>query len=601
LYGGRIMKNSRRDFLKATGAGSALLATAGLATRPAAAQQQVPVEDNLLSGGGAPSGVTEQTFAEAEKLHGLEFTPSERSLMLSSVNDQVEAAKQIRALEIPNDGPAPANMFDPRLPQTKVPQDAAFRRSATTAPSMPGSATDIAYAPVSHLSHWVSSGQITSRRLTEIYLERIGRYDGQLHAFVTVTGELALAQADVADKEIAAGNYRGPLHGIPYGVKDLCDTKGIPTTWGATPYKERVPDSDAAVVRKLRDAGAVLLGKTTLGALAYDDLWWGGRTRNPWNTEEGSSGSSAGSGSSVASALVGFAIGTETLGSISSPSARNGVTGLRPTFGRVSRHGSMALCWSLDKIGPMCRAVEDTALVLDAIGGYDPKEAGSTNVPFNFDGTSDAKGSRLGYVPQWFDNEAIGDQGRHMLDTAEKAGMELVEISLPEWPYGAMLPVLLVEAAAAMEELTLSGRDDLLRLQASENWPNTFRLARFVSAVDLIQMNRFRRQVMEMAHEKFEEVDGIIGPSNDTPMSLITNYTGHPAITIRGGLINTRTRRDSIGGDLDFDGPPSDKLYEVPVSLTIWGPLYEDGRVCSIGMALEKEFGIAAKRPPGFS
>jgi len=563
------MRNSRRDFLKATGAGSAFLVTAGLATRPSAAQQQVPAEDNLLSGGGAPAGVTEQTFAEAEKLHGLEFTPSERRLMLTSVNDQVEAAKQIRALEIPNDGPAPANMFNPRLPQTKIPQNATFRRSAETVPSIPGNATDIAYAPVTHLSHWISSGQITSRRLTEIYLERIGRYDGQLHAFVTVTGELALAQADAADQEIAAGNYKGPLHGVPYAVKDLCDTKGIRTTWGATPYKERIPEADAAVVSKLREAGAVLLGKTTLGALAYDDLWWGGRTRNPWNTEEGSSGSSAGSGSSVASALAGFAIGTETLGSISSPSARNGVTGLRPSFGRVSRHGSMALCWSLDKIGPMCRSVEDTALVLDAIGGYDPNEAGSTNVPLDFDGTSDTKGSRLGYIAQWFDNEEFGDQGQHMLDTAEKAGM--------------------------------SGRDDMLRLQAAENWPNTFRLARFVSAVDLLQMNRFRRQVMEMMHDKMAGVDAIIGPSNVTPMSLITNYTGHPAITIRGGFIKTKTRRDGIGGDLDFDGPTSEKIYEVPVSMSIWGPLYEDGRVCSIGMALEKAFGIAERRPPGFS
>jgi len=244
------MRNSRRDFLKATGAGSAFLVTAGLATRPSAAQQQVPAEDNLLSGGGAPAGVTEQTFAEAEKLHGLEFTPSERRLMLTSVNDQVEAAKQIRALEIPNDGPAPANMFNPRLPQTKIPQNATFRRSIGTAPSMPGNATDIAYAPVTHLSHWISSGQLTSRRLTETYLERIGRYDGQLHAFVTVTGELALAQADAADQEIAAGDHKGPLHGIPYAVKDLCDTKGTRTTWGATPYKGRIAEADAAVARK---------------------------------------------------------------------------------------------------------------------------------------------------------------------------------------------------------------------------------------------------------------------------------------------------------------------------------------------------------------
>ena len=594
------MKKSRRDFLKATGAGSAMLVSNALIGRQAVAQQQVPVEDSLLSGGGAPVGVSEQTFAEAEKLYGLEFTSSERSLMLTSVNDQIEAAKQIRALEIPNDGPAPATMFNPRLPQTKVPDRAMFQRSAGSTPSMPTNTTDIAYAPVTHLSDWIDSGQITSRRLTEIYLERIDRYDGQLHAFVTVTGDLALAQADIADREIAAGMRKGPLHGIPYGVKDLCDTKGIPTTWGATPYKDRVAERDATVVSKLCEAGAVLLGKTTLGALAYDDLWWGGRTRNPWNTEEGSSGSSAGSGSSVAAALSGFAIGTETLGSISSPSERNGVTGLRPTFGRVSRHGAMALCWSLDKIGPMCRAAEDTALVLDAIGGYDPKDAGSTQVPFSFDGTSDLNGARLGYVPQWFDTEAIGDQGKHMLESATTAGFNLVEISLPDWPYGAMLPVLLVESAAAMEELTLSGRDDLLRLQAAENWPNTFRLARFVSAVDLLQMNRFRRQVMEMMHEQFESVHAIIGPSNATPMSLITNYTGHPAITIRGGFIETKTRRDGIGSDLDFDGPVTEKMYEVPISLSIWGPLYEDGRVCRFGMALEKALGIAAKRPPDF-
>jgi len=261
----------------------------------------------------------------------------------------------------------------------------------------------------------------------------------------------------------------------------------------------------------------------------------------------------------------------------------------------------MALCWSLDKIGPMCRTAEDSALVLNTIGGYDPRDAGSTDVPFSFDGTTDPEGSRLGYIPQWFDNEASGDQGTRMLETAEKAGMQLVEIALPDWPYGAMLPVLLVESAAAMEQLTVSGQDDLLRLQAAENWPNTFRLARFVSAVDLLQMNRFRRQVMEMMHEKFEDVHAIIGPANDTPMSLITNYTGHPAITIRGGFIKTKTRRDGIGGDLDFDGPPSENIYEVPVSLTVWGPLYEDGRVCRIGMALEKAFGIAARRPPGFS
>lgn len=594
------MKKSRRDFLKVAGASSTVLMTEALSSKRVDAQQIEP-EDNLLSGGGAPIGVTAQTFAEAEKLQGLEFTPVERRLMLSSVNDQVEAVKRIRALKLPNDGPAPANFFNPRLPQTKVPEIARFRRSAERVPTLPTEDADIAYAPVTHLSHWIKSGQITSMRLTEIYLERIGRYDHQLHAFVTITAELARVQAQEADDEIAAGEYKGLLHGIPYGVKDLCNTNGIPTTWGATPYKDRVPDYDAAVVRVLREAGAVLLGKTALGALAYDDLWWGGRTRNPWNTEEGSSGSSAGSGSAVAAALSAFAIGTETLGSISSPSERNGVTGLRPTFGRVSRHGSMALCWSLDKIGPMCRTAEDCAIVLNVIGGYDPLDAGSSNIPFHFDGSSSVKGSRLGYIPQWFDGEELNGQGRNMLDAVENAGMQLVEISLPDLPYDAMLPVLLVEASAAMEQLTLTGADDMLRLQAAENWPNTFRLARFVSAVDFLQMNRFRRQVMEMMHEKFESVEGIVGPSNSTPMSLITNFTGHPAMTIRAGFVHTETRRDGIGGDLDFDGPASRKVYEVPNSLTIWGPLYEDGRVSSIGIALEKVFGLVARRPAEFS
>ena len=595
------MKHSRRRFLKVSGAGSATILASGLVTSPSKAQQELPLEDSLLSGGGAPAGVTDNTFAEAEKLFGLEFTPSERSLMLTSVNDQVEAASRIRALKMPNDGPAPATMFDPRLPQTKVPPQASFRRSSEDLPPVPGNDTDIAYAPVSQLAEWISSKTISSRRLTEIYLERINEHDPELHAFITVTEDQALAEADVADQEIATGINRGPLHGIPYGVKDLCDTDGVLTTWGATPYKDRVATRDATVVSKLREAGAVLLGKTTLGALAYDDLWWGGRTRNPWNTEEGSSGSSAGSGSSVAAALAGFSIGTETLGSIASPAARNGVTGLRPTFGRVSRYGVMTLCWSLDKIGPMCRTAEDTALVLRAIGGYDPMDAGSSGVPLAFDGTADVTGLRLGYIPQWFENDATGDQGKRMLEIAKQAGMQLVEIALPEWPFDAMLPVLLVESAAAMEELTLSGRDDLLRLQKAENWPNTFRLARFVSAVDLLQMNRFRRQVMQMMHDIFEGVHAVIGPSNVTPMSLITNYTGHPAITIRSGFIRSKTRRDGLGGDLDFDGPPSEHVYEVPISMSIWGPLFEDGRVCRIGMEFEKAIGIADKRPPRFT
>jgi len=344
------------------------------------------------------SDIATETIAAAEQILGIAYTPAERLLMLDNLDGQIEAAQARRKLVFPNHLP-PASRFDPRLPGAPSPPP---RRplvlSARKTGPLPDSDEDIAFAPVTDLSRWIKSGAITSRRLTDIYLSRIEVLGPQLECFVTVTADLGRAQADAADALLRAGTYLGPLHGIPYGLKDLFDTKGILSSWGAEPYMNRVPDSDARVVERLRAAGAVLMGKTTLGALAYGDIWFGGKTRNPWNLNEGSSGSSAGSAAATAAGLAGFAIGSETLGSITSPSQRCGTTGLRPTFGRVPRTGAMALCWSLDKIGPICRSVEDTVLILDALNGPDQGDLGSLDVPFNFDATRSLEGVRMGYA-----------------------------------------------------------------------------------------------------------------------------------------------------------------------------------------------------------
>ena len=339
--------------------------------------------------------ITTADIAAAETLMGIEYTPAERELMVDNLDGQIKAAQAQREVIFPNSQP-PATTFDPRLPGTTAPtEQKPFGRSGRDPGPLPQAEEDIAFAPVTALSEWLKTGQISSRRLTEIYLSRLKKFDPQLKCVVTLTEDLALQQADAADQKLAAGTYLGPLHGVPYGLKDLFDTKGIATTWGAAPYKDRVAERDARIVERLRKAGAVLIAKTTLGALAFGDIWFDGTTRNPWNPEEGASGSSAGSATATAAGLVGFSIGTETLGSITSPSQRCGTTGLRPTFGRVSRSGAMALCWSLDKIGPICRSVEDTALVLQAINGHDPTDLSSLGVPFNFDATRPVKGCLL--------------------------------------------------------------------------------------------------------------------------------------------------------------------------------------------------------------
>ena len=548
----------------------------------------------------AEMGVTLANIEAAERVLGVSYTGAERALMLDNLEGQITAAIARRSVQLPNSA-QPALRFDPRLPGFSMPStQGSLTFSSPTAQALPQDDDDIAFAPATQLSHWIASGQITSRRLTEIYLARIDRYDPELECLATVTRELALAEADAADALTRAGVSLGPLHGIPYVLKDLFDTKGVVTGWGAEPYRDRVPDSDAAIVAKLRQAGAVLLGKSALGALAYNDVWYGGFTRNPWNLNEGSSGSSAGSASATAAGLCGFSIGTETLGSITSPSQRCGTTGLRPTFGRVSRIGGMALCWSLDKIGAICRSVEDNAMVLAAINGYDPADRGSIDAPFIFDATAELAGMRLGYLPEEFGPDADAVD-RHVLDVAGRLGVELVPVSLPDLPYHALLNILYAEAAASFEDLTLDDTDDTLTLQSAGAWPNIFRKSRFLSAVDHVQLDRLRYQVMVALDTVFGTVDAMIGPfSMAGPMLVASNFTGHPCLHMRAGFSELPTRLPMSFGTraAPADAVPEDApTFRVPQGISLWGKLFEEGPILSLGMALERELGIADIRP----
>jgi Asp-tRNA(Asn)/Glu-tRNA(Gln) amidotransferase A subunit family amidase len=544
--------------------------------------------------------ITLDTIEAAEKLVGVKYTRSERELMLDNLEGQIDAARARRSHLMPNTVPM-ASRFDPRLPGAVVPPSQRSLRWSVADPGpLPTRDEDIAYAPVKRLSQWIASGELTSRRLTEIYLARIEKYDPLLECFVTVTPELARAQADAADALLKAGTWLGPLHGVPYGLKDLFDTKGIATTWGAAPYRDRVPGGDARVVEMLRAAGAVLLGKTTLGALAYGDIWFGGKTRNPFNLNEGASGSSAGSASATAAGLCGFSIGTETLGSITSPSQRCGTTGLRPTFGRVSRAGAMALCWTLDKIGPICRSVEDCAMVLAAINGEDPGDRSSLGASFNFDAGAGIERMRLGYLPAAFEDPETTEVDRTTLEAARRLGIEVVEVALPDLPYGALIHSLFAEAAAAFEELTLTGRDDELVWQDKGAWPNAFRKARFLSAVDHVQLDRLRYQVMQALDNVFREVDAMIGPFMTGPMLVASNFTGHPCLHLRAGFLDTGVRTDpslaggklSVGREVD-----ESRKYTVPQGISLWSGLFDEGRLCNLGMALEAELGVAERRP----
>ncbi len=540
---------------------------------------------------------TSADIAAAERLVGVTYTAQERAQMLDNLEGQIAAAQARRVVDLPNASPM-ALRFDPRLPGFKMPTDSGVSVRAVDRP-LPTDDADIAFATLPELSSWIASGALTSRRLTEIYLTRIAALNPTLFCFATVTADLALSEADTMDGLTRKGQSLGPLHGVPYGLKDLFDTQDVVTGWGAEPYRDRVPDTDARIVTLLRAAGAVLLGKTTVGALAYNDIWYGGQTRNPWNPQEGASGSSAGSASATAAGLCGFSIGTETLGSITSPCQRCGTTGLRPTFGRVSRTGAMALCWSLDKVGPICRGVEDTALVLDALNGADTDDLGSIAAPFSYDAQRDISGLTLGYLPEAFGDGAT-DVDHAALTAAKELGVNVVETSLPDLPYDALMNIVYAEAAAAFEQLTLSDLDDTLTWQDPSAWPNIFRKARFLSAVDHVQLDRLRYLVMQAVDTLFRDVDALIGPFSTGPMLVASNFTGHPCLHLRAGFERHKTRRPGslAAGKLSAGAEgPAGETFLVPQGISIWGRLFDEGTILNIGRALEHKLDQSARTP----
>jgi Asp-tRNA(Asn)/Glu-tRNA(Gln) amidotransferase A subunit family amidase len=601
---------SRRSFFKA--ASLSLLGAAAMRSQaqtqnpPANSSQQVPPGSPPAFGTGPLVGpeVSPNTFAEAQKLVQVELTDSEREVAASSWRADMASLYERRtgprkiALE---SSLAPATKWDPMLPGLKmVPQRDQFIRSKSDPGPLPTNDEDIAFASVSRLSQWIEQRKLTSERLTNIYLQRLEKFDPTLHCVITLTRDHALQQAKQADAEIAAGKYRGPLHGIPYGAKDLLDTANIPTTYGAEPYRNRVPKEDAAVIKRLNDAGAVLVAKLSLGALALNDIWFGGQTMNPWLLEEGSSGSSAGPGAATAAGLVAFAMGSETGGSIIGPSMRCGLTGLRPTYGRVPRTGAMTLCWSLDKLGPMARHVEDAMLVLHAISGPDPGDLASVPSKLDFDAAASVKGLRVGYFPAWMKENPATDVDRAAVETVKSVGMTPVEVSIPDWPYDSLDLILFAEGAAAFEELTLSGDLNQLKVQVPDAWPNIFRQSRFLSAVDFVQCDRFRRKVAQEMARVFSQVDLLLVPSLRDEMLTITNFTGHPSLTFRAGFIEVSEARSDWAPDPKHPLPKFSPPRRVPHGVTLIGRLFDEGTIGRAGLALERAFNVAQERPKGF-
>ena len=601
------MPQSRREFLTYGSVGLLGAAIQAKAQTPAAQSPDAPPGTPTAFGTAPPVGpeVSSATFAEAEKLVQIEMTPADRATAAGNWRMQMAPLYERRtgphkiALESTL---APATQWNPMLPGIVKAEraDKSFVRSNDAPAPLPANEDEIAFAPVWQLSRWIEGRKLTSTRLTEIYLRRLERFDTKLHCVITLTREHALEQARQADAEIAAGKYRGPLHGIPWGAKDLLDTANIPTTYGAEPYRNRVPSADSAVVQRLNAAGAVLVAKLSLGALALNDIWFGGQTMNPWLLEEGSSGSSAGPGAAVAAGLVGFAIGSETGGSIVSPSMRCGVTGLRPTYGRVPRTGAMTLCWSLDKLGPMARSVEDTILVLNAISGPDPGDVASVPSHLSFHAGANVRGLRVGYFPGWMKESPATEVDRTALEVVKKLGMTPVEVAIPEWPYDSLNLILFAEGAAAFEELTMSGQLDQLKAQVPDAWPNCFRQSRFLSAVDFVQADRLRRKVAQEMARVFSEVELLLVPSLRDEMLVITNNTGHPSLTLRAGFVAVSEARSDWAPDPKHPLPKFSPPRRVPHGVTLIGRLFDEGTLCEAGLALEREFSVAREHPAGF-
>lgn len=509
--------------------------------------------------------ITPAVVAEAAKIIGLDFTLAERDSMTDNLVQARENYARIRTVPLPNQV-MPALDFNPLpagfSPETK---QQPFKLSPQGKVTLPANREELAFYSVTQLAALIRTRQISSEDLTKFFIERLKKYNEKLLCVVTLTEERALAEARRADEEIRAGRYKGILHGIPYGAKDLLAAKGYPTTWGSPIYKNQITDQDAAVVQRLQQAGAVLVAKLSVGELAWGDVWFGGTTRNPWNLNQGSSGSSAGSAAAVAAGLLPFAIGTETLGSIVSPSTVCGTTGLRPTYGRVSRQGCMALSWSMDKIGPIARTVEDCAVVFNAIYGPDSKDPHVRNYPFNYDGTKGIKGLRIGYVKADFERKyPFKSYDSLALIKMREMGMELVPIELPALPVRELTFILNCEASAAFDELTRNNLDDQMVRQVKNAWPNIFRMARFVPAVEYIQANRIRKLLIEEMAAKLQNIDVYVAPSWAGTNLTLTNLTGHPAVVVPNGFRNG-----------------------TPVSITFTGKPYGEGVLLRVAKAYQ--------------
>ena len=574
--------------------------------------------------------ITKEMIEAAAAVADVAISDDYKQMMLDNLNEQAKGYAAIYALHMPN-SVEPALLFDPVVSATKYETERKPERlSAAPNIATPKKLDELAFASVRELAELVRTKKVSSVALTEMYLERLKRYDPSLKFTVTLTEDRARAQAREADRDIAAGKYRGPLHGLPWGAKDLLAVKGYRTTWGAAGFETQTIDEDAVVVQRLDAAGAVLVAKLTLGALAEGDVWFGGKTRNPWNPAQGSSGSSAGPASATAAGCVAFSIGSETLGSISSPSTRCGCTGLRPTFGLVPRTGAMALSWSMDKLGPICRSVEDCALVLSVIHGPDGKDRAVKNAAFNWDAELDWKKLRVGYLKSDFERTpgaqedaqkeepAVSEEEKKKreeqrkrraafqerakydrrfseaaLTKIEEMGVTMIPVEMPKFPYDPMVAMLTAEAAAAFDELTRSGRDKLLTAQSADDWPNTFRSARFIPAVEYIQASRARRLAMDGVAKLFDMVDVIVAPTGSEQL-VITNLTGHPALILPNGFRGDDAPKppaEDNGDDDNIGGPGT------PVSLTFLGNLYREGELLAFARAYQEATGFHRKHP----
>ncbi len=623
----------RRDFLAVTGRfglASTLfpgilytLATQASPEASAQSKEQQPAEPDFPK-------ITPEMIDQAAALAAIVIPADDKAAMLDHLNQQRGSYIAIRKLDLPN-SVAPAFVFDPLPPGATVNTQHA-RPVYSKAPATltaPANLEDLAFESAMNLADLIRRRKISSANLTQMYLARLRRYNPVLHFNVTLTEDRALAHAREADADIAKGNYRGPLHGLPWGAKDLLAVKGYPTTWGAGGFEHQSIDEDATVVQRLDAAGAVLIAKLTLGALAMGDVWFGGRTRNPWNPKQGSSGSSAGPASATSAGCVAFSIGSETLGSISSPSTRCGVTGLRPTFGFVPRTGAMALSWTMDKLGPICRAVEDCAAVLDAIHGPDGHDLSVRDAAFNWNAGLDWRSLRIGYLKASFDpdqpppaekpapaNQSAEDSKKRehrqqeaaayrarraydrkydlaALDKLKAMGVNLIPLDLPKLPYGPMTDLLTAEAAAAFDTLTRSGRDKLLTAQSPDDWPNLFRVSRFYPAVEYIQANRARSLAIREMSKLFDQVDVIVAATNSEQL-VVTNLTGHPACIVPNGLRGNDAPAPpatDTGDDDQIGGPGT------PVSLTFLAGHYQDAKLCAFARAYQQATGFEKLHP----